>query len=79
MEFVLGGKAVKHKVPASFAPEFDFDRSNLSANFIFRFDDASHFLHHEKAKELSAIIEFFLQSVDSINEATASKAPSSKL
>lgn len=70
MEFVLGNKAIKHKVPSSFSPEFELDRSNLSANFIFRLDDSSHNLHHEKAKELSAIIEFFLKSVDSINGGT---------
>jgi len=64
MHFVLGSTAVKHKIPASFAPEIvNLDRSNFSSNFIFKYDDASHILHHEKAKELTELIVFFMKGI----------------
>ena len=53
MAFVLGPEATKLKVSVKFAPDEDLDRSNYSSNFIFKFDNASHMLHHEKGRELA--------------------------
>lgn len=64
MHFVLGENAVKHKIPASFAPEIaNLDRNNFSSNFIFKYDDATHILHHEKAKELAELMVFFMKGI----------------
>lgn len=53
MAFVLGKEATKLKLSGEFAPQVDFDRSNYSSNFIFKYDNASHMLHHEKGRDLA--------------------------
>ncbi|KAL4473157.1 hypothetical protein ABPG72_007387 [Tetrahymena utriculariae] len=46
--------------------DIQLDLSNFQSNFVFRVDDGSHYLHFEKANELSVLIRCFIETLDYI-------------
>ncbi|EAR83007.1 alpha/beta hydrolase family protein (macronuclear) [Tetrahymena thermophila SB210] len=63
-EFVLGENTIKRRILHPITKNIQLDNNDFGSNYIFRFDDASHSIHHEKGNELGILIKHFIRQLD---------------
>ncbi|KAL4473156.1 hypothetical protein ABPG72_007386 [Tetrahymena utriculariae] len=64
-QYVVGENAVQRRITKLQSPEPHLDVNNFSSNYIFRFDDTTHFLQNEKSNELGIFAKHFIRQIDS--------------
>ncbi|KAL4427097.1 hypothetical protein ABPG74_004507 [Tetrahymena malaccensis] len=63
-EFVLGENTIKRRIVNEVSQHTQLCKQDFGSNYIFRFDDASHSIHHEKGNELGILIKHFIRQLD---------------
>ncbi|EAR87066.2 U1 zinc finger protein (macronuclear) [Tetrahymena thermophila SB210] len=61
--FVVGQDAVKRRITKKIDNQMNLDEQNFSANYIFRYDDATHIVQHEKGTEIGILIKHFVSQL----------------
>ncbi|EAS06516.1 alpha/beta hydrolase family protein (macronuclear) [Tetrahymena thermophila SB210] len=64
-QYILSENALKRRITKLESPEPHLDLNNFSSNYIFRFDDTTHFLQNEKSEEIGIIAKNFIKQIDS--------------
>ncbi|KAL4497101.1 hypothetical protein ABPG72_019421 [Tetrahymena utriculariae] len=61
--FVVAQNAVKRRNTQKILNQMALDEFNFSANYIFRYDDATHIVQHEKGIEIGILIKHFVSQL----------------
>ncbi|KAL4429682.1 hypothetical protein ABPG74_017091 [Tetrahymena malaccensis] len=63
-QYVVGENALQRRITKLTSPQPQLDMNNFSSNYIFRFDDTTHFLQNERSAELGIIAKHFIRQID---------------
>ncbi|KAL4453203.1 hypothetical protein ABPG74_015434 [Tetrahymena malaccensis] len=61
--FVVGQNAIKRRITKQIHNQINLNESNFSANYLFRYDDATHIVQHEKGTEIGILIKHFVSQL----------------
>ncbi|KAL4466706.1 hypothetical protein ABPG72_009512 [Tetrahymena utriculariae] len=69
-QFVLGENAIKRRIVNDISKHSQLDKQDVGSIYIFRFDDTSHSINHEKGNELGILIKHFIKQLDNTEIST---------